>query len=497
MTLLERLGGRETVTAGIVEEFLKLSAAPHPSRYEEAVSTLMMDRLRALGLAPVRDAWYNVKAEVPAAPGLEGLPLLALQGHLDMVCAAAPGFDPLRDAVQAEVSDGVLHSGGRSSLGADNMLGNAAVLWLLGRVLRHGPLRLLFTAAEEVGLEGAGKMDPAWLDGAAALFNTDGFKLGRAVVGAAGGRRETYRRPLETGPAPAGEPVTAALTGGIGGHSGDDIHRSRANAAALMGRFLSELRTALPDFALAELEAGQAHNAIPGSACARLVLPQGGGAVLDALAAEFQRRLAAEFHRTDPALTLRWAPAPAPDRVWSTPCREGTIELLRNLFCGVYAMRTDFPQVVGASANLGRVSVEEGAIQVCAFLRCARREDEAMLAEKHDRTAAAAGFSLAGCTGYPGWPGTPDNPLVRCMDRVFRRETGRALEITAVHVGLEPSIFAEKRPGLPMVVSGPDILDAHSLSERAPLAGLPDYALLLAGTMEAIAELSVDSASLD
>ena len=32
----------------------------------------------------------------------------------------------------------------------------------------------------------------------------------------------------------------------------------------------------------------------------------------------------------------------------------------------------------------------------------------------------------------------------------------------------------------------PEILDAHSVDERAPLDSLADYALLLAGTMEAL-----------
>ena len=72
------------------------------------------------------------------------------------------------------------------------------------------------------------------------------------------------------------------------------------------------------------------------------------------------------------------------------------------------------------------------------------------------------------------------------MDGVYRRETGRDMEITAVHVGLEPSVFRAKAPGLVMASAGPDILDAHSVDERAPLDGLPDYALLLAGAMEAL-----------
>lgn len=56
--------------------------------------------------------------------------------------------------------------------------------------------------------------------------------------------------------------------------------------------------------------------------------------------------------------------------------------------------------------------------------------------------------------------------------------------IESVHVGLEPSVLGAKNPALIMVSTGPDILDPHSLDERAPLEGLPLYARLLAGTLD-------------
>ena len=193
----------------------------------------------------------------------------------------------------------------------------------------------------------------------------------------------------------------------------------------------------------------------------------------------------------------KWSSAAARDGLWHklgaiaavlvSVILDGVIGLITGLFNGVYAMLPDFPRVVGSSANLGRVGLEEGRIQVCAFLRCARAEEAELLARRHDGAAEAAGFTLAHCAAYPGWPGRADNPLAALMDRVFRREAGRGLEISAVHVGLEPSVFGEKCPGLAMVSTGPDILDAHSVAERAPLAGLPGYALLLAGTWEALA----------
>ena len=99
-------------------------------------------------------------------------------------------------------------------------------------------------------------------------------------------------------------------------------------------------------------------------------------------------------------------------------------------------------------------------------------EVRAELAGRHMTLGTAHGFSLS-VTGYPGWPGDRANPLAAVLGRVWWEQTGRTLELSAVHVGLEPSVFRAKAPGLVMASAGPDILDAHSVDERAPLDGLP------------------------
>ena len=119
---------------GVVKEFLALCAVPHGSWREGTLADLLAGRFRDRGWSVSRDDAGNLRADIPASPGREEAPLVALQGHLDMVCAAAPGsgWDPLTDPVAARVEDGVLRTDGRSSLGADNNLGNAAVFYLLG-----------------------------------------------------------------------------------------------------------------------------------------------------------------------------------------------------------------------------------------------------------------------------------------------------------------------------------------------------------------------------
>ena len=474
MTLLERLGGRQAVTAGVADTFRALSRRPHPSRHEAATGEDYMAFLRGLGLSPVRDGAGNVMAHCPATPGREGEPLLILQGHMDMVCAVAPGsgFDPLTHPVTILEQGGYLCTDRRCSLGADNGLGNAAALWVLRRGVSHGPLRLIFTVEEEIGLEGAKAVDPAWLDGAAWLLNTDGFHLGRAVVGCAGGRRECWSRALDTCPARSGTAWRVSLTGGAGGHSGDDIHRGRSNPIRLLAAWLRDR----PGLAVADFHGGTAFNAIPAAAQAVVV---GQKPDLGALEAALL-----PFRSTDPNLKLELAPADRPETVWTAAFRREVLGLLTALGHGVYAMDPQFPGVVGASANLGVARQEGGCFAVRLFLRAARAEDERAMAADNRRLGQAAGFTLE-CTGYPGWPGDKNNPLAQALDRVYRAQTGRGLEVTAVHVGLEPAVFRAKAPALVMASAGPDIADAHSVDERAPLDTLADYALLLAGLLEA------------
>ena len=105
--------------------------------------------------------------------------------------------------------------------------------------LPHGPLELLMTVAEEVGLEGANGLDPALVTGSI-LVNLDSEEDGRLTVGCAGST-DTW-----IGSAPRKRRRTGAVTlsvtasGGLGGHSGSNIALGRSNAVKVLGRALRE-----------------------------------------------------------------------------------------------------------------------------------------------------------------------------------------------------------------------------------------------------------------
>lgn len=481
----------QQVIDGVVAEFLAMCRFPHGSWREGPLADWLAGRFRDRGWTVYRDSLGNLRADIPASPGRENAPLTAIQGHMDMVCAVAAGsgWDPLRDPVNASVADGVLRTDGRSSLGADNNLGNAAALYLLGRAFDHGPIRLLLTVAEEVGLQGAKGVSPGWLEGVRYLINTDGFKLGRAIISSAGGRRETFRKKLHTVPRNRPMAFQLTLSGSLGGHSGYDINKGRANCNKLLTMLLGELRDEL-DYELAWFRGGHAPNAIPLEASAVITADRLAGPLLLRAVERANRGLQTILRHTDPDVRLAVREVPPPERVWQKGSRDSMLDLVSFLNNGVFAMHDTLPGQVSASANVGRVFVNEHKeIEVNCFVRCAIGFSEEIIGFQHARAARLTGFH-AEIDSYPGWAGDDSNPLARRMAAVYQRLTGQSMEVTAVHVGLEPSVLGAKNPAMVMVSTGPDILNPHSTDEHAPVAGLGVYVRLLKETLEELSGIS-------
>ena len=170
------------------------------------------------------------------------------------------------------------------------------------------------------------------------------------------------------------------------------------------------------------------------------------------------------------------APAERPERAWTPAFQAHVLAFLMGLYHGVYAMEPAFPVRWGPPPTWAGPGPRGMFMRVCAFLRSAR-----------PGVGGRAGWPAHGPGGrptvlpvrhrLPSWPGDRANPWRRCWAGGVAERTGRTLELSAVHVGLEPSVFRAKAPGLVAASAGPDILDAHSVDERAPLDELPDYAL--------------------
>ena len=94
--------------------------------------------------------------------GYEDHPPVVIQAHTDMVCEKTPesGHDFEKDSLDLYIEDGWLRARG-TTLGADDGTGVAYMLAILeDESLKHPPLECVFTAMEEIGLDGAMALEP-------------------------------------------------------------------------------------------------------------------------------------------------------------------------------------------------------------------------------------------------------------------------------------------------------------------------------------------------
>src|SRR6186713_3172814 len=192
--------------------FEALTRIPRPSRQEEPVIEHVRAWAAEHGFELHQDAGRNLVLRVPATSGRESAPTVSLQGHLDMVCEREPSSpnDPTEGRI-ALVRDGDWLKADGTTLGADDGVAIAAMMALAEDAsLPHGPLELLMTVAEEVGLEGANAFDGSLVEGRI-LVNLDSEEDGKLTVGCAGST-DTWIRIEAPREAPGAGAATLAVT---------------------------------------------------------------------------------------------------------------------------------------------------------------------------------------------------------------------------------------------------------------------------------------------
>lgn len=152
-----------------------------------------------------------------------------------MVCVKKPEstHDFKTDPLKLRIVDGWLYATD-TTLGADNGMGVAlAMVAACDPNIKHGPLELLFTSDEEIGLIGASGMKTCLKS--KFLLNLDSEEFGEICVSCAGGFRITYDKKfsktlLGCEQCNNGKTVKLTIDNYLGGHSGVEINLFRANA---------------------------------------------------------------------------------------------------------------------------------------------------------------------------------------------------------------------------------------------------------------------------
>ena len=460
--------------ATVLDIFQDITRIPRESGHEGPMTAYLQEFAKSRSLECRTDKTGNVVIVKEAAPGKENVPTLVLQAHQDMVCEkhARFEFDFLTQPIPYEIEDGWMVAK-NTTLGADDGIGIAACLALLDSNLPTGKLECLFTISEETGMDGAFALEPGFFEGKT-LINLDSEDEGQLFVGCAGGldttatfefKREALRKGYKT--------LKVKVSGGQGGHSGDDINKERANALRLLLRFLyTELQY---DFQLLTLGGGNKPNAICREAEAFIAVPS--DEVEDMLedAKAFDAVIKAEYASSDPGIFITCAPEACLVR----PIEEGDAAniIMTLLACphGVEKMSMDIPGLVETSSNLAAVHIEGDVLKVVTSQRSSVVSELHAIAERVEAALFLGSFDVEHHGEYPGWKPNLDSRILKISVDSYRRLFGVDPEVKAIHAGLECGLFLEKFPGLDMISFGPTLRNVHAPGEKLELASLDKF----------------------
>ena len=372
-------------------------------------------------------------------------------------------IDFTKDALDLRVEGDYVSANG-TTLGGDDGIAVAMALAVLdSSEIAHPALEVVFTVDEEIGMEGAQGLDFSQLS-ARRMLNVDSEDEGIFTVSCAGG---------------------ASANVSIGGHSGQEIDKGRANANLLLGRVLNAVQSKL-SFRLVSAAGGLKDNAIPNAAEAVLALREEDLSAAREIAAACEADFRKEYAAADPGVTVAREPAPACDQALT---EEATLRVVRFLLLvpnGIAAMSMDIPGLVQTSCNLGIFHVTDSVLTAVSSVRSSVSSQKQMLLARIDALSQLLGGSLHVTGAYPAWEYRRESPLRDKLAAVYTQQTGKTPKIEAIHAGLECGLFAGQLPGLDCVSFGPDLADIHTTREKMSISSVQRTWRFLLGALEAL-----------
>ena len=451
-----------------LDYFKEICSIPHGSYNIDKISAYLENFAIEQGLEHYRDELGNVIIIREATPGRENDEPVIIQGHMDMVAVKDPDcdIDMATEGLRLETDGDFLFAKG-TSLGADDGVAVCYAMALLAsKDLSLPRLEVVITVNEETGMEGAMGIDLSMLKGHT-MLNLDSEEEGEFLVSCAGGARVDFEYDFRSGATVEKtddlKVYEIDMSGFIGGHSGTEIDKKRANAIRIMCRLLKRLLDAGFMTALGDIEGGTADNAICNS-CKAVIL---GKAIEPEVFDIFKFEAMEAYLATESGAQITIKESSESPVFYQAG---DFLHFLSSLPDGVVSMSTDIEGLVETSLNHGVIRMKDGLVKLSISVRSNDNDKKAELIKTLKELSEPRPV-ITGIRGeYPGWNYRKESPLRDKITKVYKETTGKAPIFKAIHAGLECGLLAEKIDDLDCVSFGPNIYDIHTTSERLSLS---------------------------
>ena len=455
--------------AVVFAEFAKINEIPRPSKREEKMIEYLKNWGAQHALDTHVDETGNVIIRKSATLGMENCKTVILQSHMDMVCDKLVDveFDFDKDPIRTYI-DGEWLTAEGTTLGADDGIGCAIELAILASDdIQHGPIECVFTRDEETGLSGAEGMKAGFMTGDY-LINLDSEDEGEIFVSCAGGRNTTAKFTFQRQAALGGSFfMKGALKGLIGGHSGDDINKKRANAIKILARFLFQTMKRYEGVQLARFHSGKLHNAIPRDGYFVIAVPNELKENVRADWNVFAAEVEDEFHVTDTQMQFAMESAEA-EPIIDPAVAKNFIWAVQAVDNGIYAICQDeaLGDMVETSSNIASIHTSDTTIDILSSQRSNVMSNLDNMCYTIQAAFELAGAEVVSGEGYPAWKMRADSKLQEIVVASYKKLFKKEPVVRGIHAGLECGLFSERYPNLDMVSFGPTLRFVHTPDER-------------------------------
>jgi len=465
------------------EYFEQISAIPRCSGHEDRIREHVKRQAENLMFQTRVDKVGNLLVRIPSTD--EESNKIIIQSHLDMVCEKNQNVihdfskDPLNLKI-IEIDNEKWITADGTTLGADNGTGIAYQLALMKKVhdkelnFNNLSIDLLFTVSEEDGLTGAFQMEENMITGEY-LINLDGGEEdpNNIIIGSAGaGNMDIDIKVTILNIKNENDhflPVKLHLKGLVGGHSGADIHRGRANALKLIARVLKEINEH-HEIYLTSIDGGNKTNAIPRECNSIFFVKKKElssiSSLINTICSEINKEYLNIEHNVE--IVINSIKSISYYTIIKKEEQDALIHILNSLPCGPLSYHPDFPDIVHTSMNLASIKTKKSRIKI----KTSQRSFDISAFQKIcNNIEKLANSSILNATvrewGYYG-PWNPDftTLLLKIAKNAFYKSFNQEPIVKPVHVTLETGIFKERFPHLQMITIGAHAKGLHSPDER-------------------------------
>lgn len=462
------------------EYFEKITKIPRCSGKEELIRNYIMKEAEQLGFKTVVDKIGNLFVKIPAVTKTNK-PAIILQCHLDMVCEKNQEVkhdfskDPLELRIIEYNKNKWLTAKG-TTLGADNGVGICYLLTLMKKShlgeLKFGALELLFTVNEEQGLSGVFKIGKDLIDGEY-LVNLDSEEDNAITIGCAGGIvtraniKIKYDNVNES--KNKGIPVKLSIKGLMGGHSGVDIHKDRANAIKVLSKILWTVNNKF-SIEINSIIGGNRSNAIPREAQSIFYVNKDQLVEIKNFINEIISEIMLKISEIEPnvKILLEEIKNFADTRILPEKVKNKLLHLLYAIPNGPISMHQKIPNLVHTSSNLASIKTSDDFINIITSQRSFHEVSKKDIYERIEVLFKLAdkNWRIEHIGDYPGWDPDFNSKLLKIAKKKYAEIFNKDVLVKAVHAGLETGILKKKFPEIEMISIGPTVAGAHSPDEK-------------------------------